>query len=82
MHSNSLYYYAAKAVKENPEVIEALMEFERTKRVPKISRKRRIDITVDDTVTRKFKAWCEKKGIPVSRAIERMMIERISAGDN
>jgi hypothetical protein len=66
--------YAREAVAKNPEVIDALMEFERTRRVPKTTYRRRIDITIDESVIREFRAYCEKQGITVSRAIERLMI--------
>jgi hypothetical protein len=70
----SLADYARKAVSENPEVIEALMEFERSKRVPKTTYRKRIDVTVDESILRRFKELCRRQGIPVSRAIERLMI--------
>lgn len=70
----NLAEYARLAVAKNPEVIDALMEFERTKRVPKTNYRRRIDITIDESVMREFRAYCEKQGITVSRAIERLMI--------
>ena len=66
--------YAREAIAKNPELIDALMEFERTRRVPKTTYRRRIDITIDEGVLRQFKGLCERQGVTVSRAIERLML--------
>ncbi|MEK6822393.1 MAG: hypothetical protein AABY13_01080 [Nanoarchaeota archaeon] len=66
--------YALKGIRENPEVFDALLAFERTKRVPKTTYKRRVDITVDETILREFKALCAKQDVPLSRAVERLML--------
>jgi len=67
-----------KVVREHPEAFEALMEFERTGKLPKISRRVRIDVTIDQDILRKFKAYCAEKGYNISRLIEKKMIEELS----
>lgn len=64
---------AKESIKENPEVFDALLEFEKTGRVPKFTRKKRIDITIDNEVLRKFKAYCEKNKLKMSNVIEKLM---------
>ena len=75
---NSLYYHAKKAISENPEIIEALMEFERTKKLPKTTYKKRVDITIDEMLLRKFKAFCAEKGTTMSGFIERLIIDALT----
>ena len=70
-------YYAKKGIRENPEVFDALLEFERTKRVPKLSYRRRIDITLDESVLRRLRSVSADKGIPLSRFIERALLRAL-----
>ncbi|MEM3126827.1 MAG: hypothetical protein QW331_02040 [Candidatus Woesearchaeota archaeon] len=67
-----------KFVAENPELFEALMEFERTGKVPKLNRKKHIDLTIDEDVLRKFKAYCQKQGYNMSKLIEKHMVEELT----
>ncbi len=66
---------ARKIINEYPEVFESLLEFERTKKLPKLYRRKRLNITIDENVLRHFKAYAEKKSINLSRFIEEKMIE-------
>jgi len=65
---------AKRAVAQHPEAIQALLEFERTHRLRKTVYRRRIDATIDEDVLRRFRTLCEKNGVPLSRAIERLML--------
>lgn len=60
-----------RIIKQNPEVFEALMEFERTKKLPKLTRKERISITIDSDLMRKFREYCRKNNKVMSRVFER-----------
>ncbi|MDD5133232.1 MAG: plasmid partition protein ParG [Candidatus Nanoarchaeia archaeon] len=64
---------AKKIIKEKPEVFEALMDFEKTGRVPKFTKKERIDITIDSEILRKFRAYCEKNSLKISNVIEKLI---------
>lgn len=64
-----------KMIKEQPEIFEALLEAERTGRVPKFTHKERIDITIDSEILRKYKTLCEKKGYKISNRIEKLIIQ-------
>ena len=67
-----------KIIKEKPEVFEALLEFERTKRVPKFTYKKRYNFTLDPELIKKFKKYCEEKGIKMSTRIEQHLREDIN----
>lgn len=68
---------AEKLIREQPEIFDALLEFERTKKVPKFTYKKRFNFTLDPMLVNKFKVLCEKKGIKMSKRIEQHIIEDI-----
>ena len=59
-----------RIIKENPEVFEALMEFERTKKLPKLTKKERISLTIDSDLMRKFREYCRLHNKVMSKIIE------------
>jgi uncharacterized protein (DUF4415 family) len=61
---------AKKVIKHNPEMFEALMEFERTKKLPKLTRKERVNFTIDSRLLRKFKEYCKRHNKVMSKVIE------------
>ncbi|MCD4760127.1 hypothetical protein K8R33_04540 [archaeon] len=69
---------ARKIVNEHPEYFEVLMEFERTKKLPKLSYKKRVNFTIDENIFRNFRNFCQKKGYKMSSKIERFMEKEIS----
>ena len=66
-----------RLLKEQPEIFEALMEFERIKRIPKFTYKRWFNFTLDPLLMGKFKTYCEKKGIKMSNRLEQHIREDI-----
>jgi hypothetical protein len=44
-------------INKYPEVFEALLEYEKTKRIPKLYRRKRLNITIDENVLREFKVY-------------------------
>lgn len=66
-----------RLLKEQPEIFDALLEFERTKKVPKFTYKRRFNFTLDPMLMNKFRTYCEKKGIKMSTRIEQHIREDI-----
>ena len=68
---------ARDIIKNNPEVFEALMEFERTKKIPKLTRKERINITIDSDLIKKFRDYCRKNNKVMSQVIERNIKEEL-----
>jgi post-segregation antitoxin (ccd killing protein) len=63
-----------KIVKENPEVFESLMEFEKTGR---LARKERANFTIDKTLLNKFRRHCKSKGLNMSALIENFIAETL-----
>ncbi|MBI2672564.1 hypothetical protein HYX16_06540 [Candidatus Woesearchaeota archaeon] len=70
--------FTDRLLKENPEVFEALIEFEKTGRVPKFTYKKRYNFTIDPELVNKFRVFCEKKGIKMSTRIEQHIREDIA----
>jgi hypothetical protein len=60
-----------------PEVSQSLGDYERTKSIPKLYRRKRLNITIDENVLRDFKRYCAHKDINMSRLIERCILERM-----
>jgi hypothetical protein len=69
---------ARRIIRENPEVFEALMEFERTKRLPKTTYRQRINLTIDSNLLRKFKRHCREHNLNMSRLVEQHIKEELS----
>jgi hypothetical protein len=68
---------AIQVIREHPEAFEALLEYERTKKLPKLSYKERANFTIDSTLLRKFRGYCKEKGLNMSRVVERGMKDEI-----
>lgn len=62
---------------EQPEIFDALTEFERIKKVPKFTYKKRVNFTLDPEVFRKFRKACDRKGIKMSTRIEQLIREDV-----
>lgn len=69
---------AKKAIKERPELFEALLEFERTGKLPKLTYKKRANFTIDHNTLIKFRAYCQKHSFNMSNRIERLMTEELN----
>ncbi len=68
---------ARKIIDRYPEIFESLEEYERTRKLPKIYRRQRLNITIDENILRDFKAYCRKKNINMSRFLEKKMLEEL-----
>ena len=68
---------AKKVIKERPEIFEALMEFERTGKVPKVDYKIRANFTIDARLLRKFREYCRKQGKKMSAVLEKYITEEV-----
>ena len=66
-----------RLMKEQPEIFDALLEFERTGKILKFTYKKRVNFTLDATLFRKFRSYCEKKGIKMSTRIEQHIREDV-----
>lgn len=70
MLSNNIVNRAKKIIKENPEYFEALIEFEKTKKLPRLNYKKRANFTIDTRLLRNFKDYCKEKRLNMSNLIE------------
>ncbi len=66
---------AKEAIKEHPEAFEALLEFERTGKLPKVDYKTRANFTIDARLLRKFREYCRSRGMKMSSIIEKHIEE-------
>jgi len=64
---------AKEIIKKHPEYFEALLEFERTKKLPKFTYKKRVNFTIDENLFREFRNFCEKKNLKMSGVIEKLI---------
>jgi len=69
---------AKEAIREHPEAFEALMEFERTGKLPKLTYKVRANFTLDSTLLKKFRLHCKKQGKKMSAVLEKHIEEELS----
>lgn len=68
---------AKEAIAEHPEAFDALMEFEKTKKLPKFTRKKRVNFTIDSDIFTQFRRLCEHNSMKMSSKIEQLMLEQI-----
>ncbi len=73
MQSSKLVKYAKEAVIEHPELFEALLEYERTGKLPKPNPKQRANFTIDAKLIRQYREYCKNHGYKMSARIERFI---------
>lgn len=78
MPPSKLLRAALQAIKEHPQVFEALEEYDRTRKLPKTTYRERINVTIDPNVLRKFKRYAQEKGLNMSRLIEKHIKEELA----
>jgi len=77
MLSDSIVERAKKLIKENPEYFEALVEFERTKKLPRLNYKKRANFTIDAKLLKDFKEYCRINKLNMSNMIESYIKEEL-----
>jgi hypothetical protein len=77
MSSSEFLSKARNIIKENPRMFDALLEFERTKKLPKLAYRKRINLTIDENLLREFKRYCKEKGYNMSRLTEKYIKEEL-----
>lgn len=78
LSGNEVVKTALRIIKEKPEMFEALLEFERTGKVPKPSYKTRANFTIDKNILKKFREYCRKRKQNMSSLVEGFMEGKIS----
>lgn len=77
MLSDNTIKTAKKIIKENPEYFEALVEFERTKKLPRLNYKKRANFTIDSKLLKDFKEYCRINKLNMSNIIESYIKEEL-----
>jgi len=70
---------ALAGIKKHPEIFAALEEYERTKKVRKLSPRKHIDLTIDPALLKEFRVYCRERGMSMSRFVERCIRKEIQA---
>lgn len=81
MPSSKFVELAKQAVQKHPEVFEALMEFERTGKLPKPNPKERANFTIDSKLLRQYRAYCKKHGYSMSAKIEKFISKELGGSN-
>ena len=68
---------ARRIIRENPEMFSALEEYDRTRRLPHLSYKKRVDFTLDADLFRKFRTLCQKECLAMSKVVEKLIREEM-----
>ena len=71
--------YDEKIFKKYEDAFNALAEYDRTGKLPKISYKKRIDITIDAKLLRELKEYCQTNNLKLSQLLEKLAREGISS---
>ena len=60
-----------------PEMFDALEEYNKTHRLRKIYYKERANFTLDSNLLKRFRKYCQKRGMKMSAKIEQYMREEL-----
>ena len=78
MSSSRFLQEARKIIRQHPGVFDALMEYEKTRKLPKTIYRERINLTIDENILKKLKEYCRGKNINMSKLIESHIKEELS----
>ncbi len=78
MLSDKVVERAKKIIKENPEYFEALVEFEKTKKIPKLNYKKRANFTIDSRLLKEFRNYCKERRLNMSNILEKYIKEELN----
>ena len=81
MSSSKVMEKIDRIIKENPRAFDALVEFERTGKLPKVSYRERLNITIDGSLLKKFKSHCREHNYNMSRLIETYIKKELKLKD-
>ena len=77
MLSDKIIDKAKKIIKENPEYFEALVEFEKTKKLPRLNYKKRANFTIDFKLLKEFREYCKERNLNMSNILEKHIKEEL-----
>ena len=68
---------AKEIIKRNPEYFEALVEYEKTGRLPKFKYKKRVNFTIDSDLLKRFRLYCQGHSMKMSTKIEQLIKDEV-----
>ncbi len=68
---------AKQIIIENPRMFAALEEYDRTRKLPRLTYRERINLTIDQDILKKFKEYCRRNNYNMSRLIEKHIKEEL-----
>ena len=77
MSSNKVLSKIDRIIKENPRAFESLLEFEKTGKLPKTVYRDRINLTINSSLLKEFRKYCQERGYNMSRLIEKHIKEEL-----
>ena len=77
MSSSQVLKKIDRIIKENPRAFDALIEFEKTGKLPKTVYRERINLTIDANLLSKFKKYCKENSYNMSGLIEKHIKEEL-----
>lgn len=69
---------AKKIIAQHPEAFEAMLEFERTGKLPRPQYKERVNFTLDRNLIRELREYVREKNQKMSNLIEELLREKIN----
>lgn len=73
LSGKELIKYVDIAIKKHPEAFEAMLEFERTKKLPRPKYKERINFTLDKNLVRQFRIYAKSRNQKMSNIVEELI---------
>jgi post-segregation antitoxin (ccd killing protein) len=67
-----------KTIVKNEDLLNALEEYDRTRKLRKLSYKTRVNFTVDEDLFNQFRSFCKQNDINMSAKIETFMKKELS----
>ncbi|MEK6932544.1 MAG: DUF6364 family protein [Nanoarchaeota archaeon] len=64
-------------VYKNIEIFQAIENYDKTNKLSKAFYRERINLTIDGTILKKFKKYCQEHGYNMSRLIEKYIKEEL-----
>jgi hypothetical protein len=77
MPSGKYLATARRLIRANPDLFEALVEFEHTRRMPKLGRKVHVDFTLDADLVRELRREAAKRGLKMSPVVEQLVRNQV-----
>ncbi len=71
--------FVDKVIEKHPEAFEAMLEFERTKKLPRPSYKERVNFTLDRNLIKNLREYSRQKNQKMSNLIEELIRGKLNS---